>query len=273
MNAFNNVRPLAKAVALSAQEEAVLARKAKAGDKLAVNTLIAANMKLVNAMVRKYDQGLPSADLTQEGCIGLMNAISHFDTNRGIRFSTYAAWWIREAINRSISNKSRVVRLPVHLNELMTKIRRVKSELTLKLGKQPTVEQIALEIGVKPEKVRGALEYSKPCLSLDQPASNDEEDKLTIGDTIVDDSAVAPVTTLEADYLKEKLAAILLQLSEKEQRVIKMRFGIGSNEERSLNEISGELGLTRDQVGKISYLAMRKLKTMVPKEEFGAFLA
>lgn len=274
MNTFkDNVRPLTKAVALTAQEEAALARKAKAGDKAAINQLMMANMKLVNAMVRKYDQGLPSQDLMQEGSIGLMNAISHFDPNRGIRFSTYAAWWIREAINRSISNKSRVVRLPVHLNELMTKIRRIKSELTLKLGKQPTVDQIAAEIGVKPDKVRAALEYSKPCLSLDQPASNDDEDKLTIGDTIVDDEAAEPVSNLETEYLKERINAILSQLSEKEQKVIKMRFGIGSNEELSLNEISGELGLTRDQVGKISYLAMRKLKNMVPKEEFGAFLA
>lgn len=262
-----------KAKNLTAQEEAILGRRAQAGDKEAANALVMANLKLVTALARRYDQGLPNSDLFQEGCIGLMNAVSHFDPNRGNRFSTYAAWWIREAINRAISNKSRVVRLPVHLNELMTKIRRVRSELSLKLGKQPTLQQIATELNERPERVKAAIASSKMCLSLDQPATLNEEDKLTIGDTIEDESAQELVGNLESKYLKQRMHQFLEKLSERERRVITMRFGIGANEERSLRDISAELGLTRDQVGKISYLAMRKLKKMLPEEEFCNYLA
>jgi len=258
---------------LTAQEEASLGRRAQAGDRAAANTLIMANIKLVTALARRYDQGLPNADLFQEGCIGLMNAVSHFDPNRGNRFSTYAAWWIREAINRAISNKSRVVRLPVHLNELMTKIRRVRSELSLKLGKQPTLQQIAAELNERPERVKAAIASSKMCLSLDQPATLNDEDKLTIGDTIEDESAQELVGGLESKFLKQRMHQFLDKLSERERKVITLRFGIGADQEHSLREISTELGLTRDQVGKISYLAMRKLKKMLPEDEFCTYLA
>lgn len=258
---------------LTAQEEANLGRRAQAGDKSAANALIMANLKLVTALARRYDQGLASADLFQEGCIGLMNAVNHFDPNRGNRFSTYAAWWIREAINRAISNKSRVVRLPVHLNELMTKIRRVRSELSLKLGKHPTLQQIATELNERPERVKAAINSSKMCLSLDQPASLNNEEKLTIGDTIEDEEARELVGSLESRYLKQRMHQFLEKLSERERKVIKMRFGIGADQELSLREISTELGLTRDQVGKISYLAMRKLKKMLPEDEFCSYLA
>lgn len=257
---------------LTAQEEANLGRRARAGDKKAADALIMANLKLVSTLARRYDQGLPTQDLYQEGCIGLMNAVSHFDPNRGNRFSTYAAWWIRESINRAISNKSRVIRLPVHLNELMTKIRRVRSQLTLRLGKQPTIQQIALELSEKPERIRAAISHSKICLSLDQPASLNDDEKLTIGDTIVDDDSAEVTGNLESKYLRERVAQILEGLTEKERRVVQMRFGIGMDQERSLREISTELGLTRDQVGKISYLAMRKLKKLMREDEFDAYL-
>ncbi len=268
-----DIRPLTKGKTLTAREEATLGRRARAGDKKATDALVMAHLKLVNTLARRYDQGLPPADLFQEGCIGLLNAVNHFDPDRGNRFSTYAAWWIRESINRAISNKSRVVRLPVHLNELMTKIRRVRSELTLRLGKQPNIQQIAAELGEKPERIRTAISHSKACLSLDQPASLTDDDKLTIGDTIVDEDAPETTQQLESNYLQGRVAQILDGLSEKERKVIQMRFGIGLDQERSLREISHELGMTRDQVGKISFLAMRKLKKTVSEDEFSVFLA
>lgn len=263
---------ITKGKSLTAQEEANLGRRARAGDKKAADALIMANLKLVSALARRFDQGLATQDLYQEGCIGLMNAVNHFDPNRGNRFSTYAAWWIRESINRAISNKSRVIRLPVHLNELMTKIRRVRSQLTLRMGKQPTIQQIAFEMGEKPEKIRAAISHSKSCLSLDQPATLTDDDKLTIGDTIVDEDSANVTVNLETKYLRERVAQILEGLTEKEKRVVQMRFGIGMEQERSLREISNELGLTRDQVGKISYIAMRKLRKSMKEDEFTGYL-
>lgn len=263
---------ITKGKSLTAQEEANLGRRARAGDKKAADALIMANLKLVSALARRFDQGLATQDLYQEGCIGLMNAVNHFDPNRGNRFSTYAAWWIRESINRAISNKSRVIRLPVHLNELMTKIRRVHSQLTLRMGKQPTIQQIAFEMGEKPEKIRAAISHSKSCLSLDQPATLTDDDKLTIGDTIVDEDSANVTVNLETKYLRERVAQILEGLTEKEKRVVQMRFGIGMEQERSLREISNELGLTRDQVGKISYIAMRKLRKSMKEDEFTGYL-
>lgn len=267
-----SVPTVAKGKTLTAQEEATLGRRARAGDRRAADALIMANLKLVSTLARRYDQSLPTQDLYQEGCIGLMNAVNHFDPNRGNRFSTYAAWWIRESINRAISNKSRVIRLPVHLNELMTKIRRVRCQLTLRLGKQPTVQQIALELGEKPERIRAAISHSKSCLSLDQPATLTDDEKLTIGDTIVSEGNSEMSCNLETKYLRDRVSQILEGLTEKERRVVQMRFGIGTDQEHSLREISIELGLTRDQVGKISYLAMRKLKKFVREDEFGAYL-
>jgi len=273
---FPTQRTTAKvaAKALSADEEKALISRAKKGDVKARNELTLANMKLVNSIAKKYeDRGLPFADLVQEGTIGLMSAVNKFDPKMGHRFSTYAAWWVREAITRALSNKSRIVRLPVHLNELMTKIRRVKSTLAVKLGRQATVAEIAQELNESVEKIAKALDASQVCMSLDQKVSTSDEDGFTLGETIVDDNTVSITDRANSTYLTSQIAELLSTLNGKERDVIRLRFGLDSGEEMSLRDIAEKLNLTRDQVGKISCLAMRKLKKAASKGDFEDYLA
>ena len=192
-----NVRALlqcAKDVkSLSAEEEKKVVKDAQEGDQNARNYLVFANLKMIASLARRYrKRGLPMVDLVQEGVIGLLNAINKFDLDKGIRFSTYAAWWVREAMTRSLSNKSRTVRLPVHLNEFMTKLRRVRAELSLSLGRKPKEEEIALELGVKVEKVVKALRYTQSSVSLDQPVSNTEGEECSLIDLTADEESEAP---------------------------------------------------------------------------------
>ncbi|MBX3075757.1 RNA polymerase sigma factor RpoD/SigA [Candidatus Obscuribacterales bacterium] len=259
---------------LTADEERELVIRAKKGDLRARNELTMANMKLVASIAKKYeDRGIPLSDLMQEGSIGLMSAVNKFDIKMGHRFSTYAAWWVREAITRALSNKSRIVRLPVHLNELMTKVRRVRSSLAVKLGRQATVEEIAMELDETVEKIEKALNASQTCMSLDQKVSMTEDDGCSLGETIVDEDATTPIDQANAPYFTSQIATLLSCLNERERKVIRMRFGMDNGEEASLREISEALGLTRDQVGKISCLAMRKLKKAASREEFEDYLA
>jgi RNA polymerase primary sigma factor len=260
--------------ALTIDEEKDLIARAKKGDLKARNTITLAHMKLVASIAKKYeDRGIPTLDLIQEGSIGLMSAINKFDPAMGHRFSTYAAWWVREAITRSLSNKSRVVRLPVHLNELMTKIRRVRSLLAVRYGRQATTEEIANEIGETVQKIENALNSSQPCLSLDQKISNTDDEGCSLGETITDEDSATPVDRVNNHYLSSQVSVLLSCLNEKERKVIRLRFGMDTGEEASLREISEAMGLTRDQVGKISCIAMRKLKNAANKDEFGDCLA
>ncbi len=268
LDVISSVKPL------TAEEEKELIARAKKGDLRARNTLTVANMKLVASIAKRYeDRGLPTIDLIQEGSIGLMSAVNKFDPKMGHRFSTYAAWWIREAITRALSNKSRVVRLPVHLNELMTKVRRVRSTLAVRYGRQATTEEIAIEIGESVEKVEKALNSSQPCMSLDQKISSSDDDGCSLGETIVDENSAATADAVDSHHVTSQIAELLNGLNEKERRVIRLRFGMDTGEEASLREISEKMGLTRDQVGKISCLAMRKLKKLAQKEQFEDYLA
>jgi RNA polymerase primary sigma factor len=259
---------------LTVDEEQDLVARAKQGDRQARNVLTLANLKLVATIAKRYeDRGLPLIDLLQEGSIGLMTAVKKFDPKMGHRFSTYAAWWIREAITRALSNKSRIVRLPVHLNELMTKVRRVRSQLAVRLGRQPSTQEIAIDLEESLDKVERALNCSQPCLSLDQKVSTSEDEGCTLGDTIVDDEFDAPRDNVETLYVNKQVESLLTVLNERERKVVQLRFGLGTGEEKSLREISKEMGLTRDQVGKLSCLAMRKLRRVANVEEFEGYLA
>ena len=259
---------------ITAEEEKELVVRAKRGDVAARNALILANMKLVNAIAKKYsDRGLPLSDLVQEGSIGLMTAVEKFDLKMGHRFSTYASWWVREAITRSLSNKSRVVRLPVHLNELMTKIRRVRSTLSTQLGRTATIEEIAAELNESVEKIAKALDASQHCMSLDQKVSTSEDEGCTLGDTIEDETSVRVLHRVNSSFLKAEVSELLSCLKPIEREVIKLRFGFVSDDELSLREIADKLNLTRDQVGKISCSAMRKLKQAANQSDFEDYLA
>jgi RNA polymerase primary sigma factor len=259
---------------LTAEEEKELIARAKKGDLKARNELTLANMKLVASIARKYeDRGIPLSDLLQEGSIGLMSAVNKFDPKMGHRFSTYAAWWVREAITRSLSNKSRLVRLPVHLNELMTKVRRVRSSLAVKLGRQPLVQEIASELNESVEKIEKALNASQTCMSLDQKVSASDDEGFSLGETIMDEDSVSPIDRADAPYFTSQITGLLSCLNDRERQVIRMRFGMDSGEEISLREIAEKLGLTRDQVGKISCIAMRKLKKAANRADFEDYLA
>ncbi|MCB9472082.1 MAG: RNA polymerase sigma factor RpoD/SigA [Cyanobacteriota/Melainabacteria group bacterium] len=260
--------------ALSAREEKEIIKCAQEGDKRSRNFIVMANLKMVASLARRYrNRGLPMVDLMQEGIIGLLNAVNKFDLDKGIRFSTYGAWWVREAMTRSLSNKSRTVRLPVHLNEFMTKLRRVRAELSLSLGRKPTEEELALALSVKTEKVRKALSYTQPSVSLDQPVTNGEGDECALIDLTPDEDSSAPDSQADAGFVRKQVEDLLAGLSKRERQVIRMRFGFGSGRERSLNEVSKELGLTRDQVGKASCKAMRKLKARATHQGLQAIIA
>ncbi len=268
MDSVGTIKPL------TVDKERELIALAKQGDQKARNVLTLANLKLVASIAKRYeDRGLPMIDLLQEGSIGLMSAVNKFDPKMGHRFSTYAAWWVREAITRSLSNKSRIVRLPVHLNELMTKIRRVRSTLAVRLGRQATTEEIANELNESIEKVEKALNSSQPCLSLDQKVATTDDEGCTLGETIMDHDSSTPIDEADTHYVTSQISGLLNNLNEKERKVVSLRFGLKNGQEASLRDISKEMGLTRDQVGKISCLAMRKLKKLAKREEFEGYLA
>ncbi|MDZ4837217.1 MAG: sigma-70 family RNA polymerase sigma factor [Candidatus Melainabacteria bacterium] len=268
MDTIGTIKPL------TVDQERELVAQAKNGDQRARNVLTLANLKLVASIAKRYeDRGLPMIDLLQEGSIGLMSAVNKFDPKMGHRFSTYAAWWIREAITRSLSNKSRIVRLPVHLNELMTKIRRVRSTLAVRYGRQATTEEIANDRSENIEKVEKALNSSQPCLSLDQKVATTDDEGCTLGETIMDHDSATPVDEADSHYVSSQIAGLLNSLNERERKVVKLRFGLVNGQEASLRDISQEMGLTRDQVGKISCLAMRKLKKLARRDEFEGYLA
>lgn len=263
--ATSNVRNLLQCArdvkSLSVKEEKKVVKRAQNGDVNARNYLVFANLKMIASLARRYrKRGLPMVDLVQEGVIGLLNAVNKFDLEKGIRFSTYSSWWVREAMTRSLSNKSRTVRLPVHLNEFMTKLRRVRAELSLSLGRKPKEEEIALELGVKTQKVVKALRSTQPSVSLDQPVSNTEGEECSLIDLTADDTSRSPDEAADADFVRAQVEGLLEGLSRRERQVVRMRFGFGGGRERSLSEVSKELGLTRDQVGKASCKAMRKLR-------------
>ncbi|MCA9804719.1 MAG: RNA polymerase sigma factor RpoD/SigA [Cyanobacteria bacterium HKST-UBA02] len=255
------LRAAASLPRLTEAQEKALIEEARDGNREAADTLILSHMKVVTAMARRYNgRGLPLQDLVQEGAIGLMTALDKFDPDKEIRFSTYATWWVREAMTRSLSNKSRNIRIPVHLNEFMTKLRRVRSEMSIELGRKPEPEELSRSLGVSREKVESALIHCQPCESLDQKISTNDSDGCTLSDTVVDCDANNAEQRLEQEFTRKRVEQLLKRLSDKEQTVIRLRFGLKDNHERSLREVSKEMRLTRDQVGKISCRAMRKLK-------------
>lgn len=259
---------------LTEAQEKALIEAAQNGHQEAADTLILTHMKVVTALARRYNgRGLPLQDLVQEGAIGLMTALDKFDPDKGIRFSTYATWWVREAMTRSLSNKSRNIRIPVHLNEFMTKLRRIRSEMSIELGRKPEPEELSERLGVSREKVESALIHCQPCESLDQKISTDDSDGHTLSDSVLDPDADNAEMQLEQEFTRKRVEKLLERLSEKEQTVIRLRFGLKDSRERSLREVSKEMSLTRDQVGKISCRAMRKLKEVALAEHMEDCLA
>ncbi len=269
------LKEIRKIKLLSAEEEIKVVRAIAAGDRPARERLIKANLRLVVSIAKSYrGQGLEFMDLIQEGNVGLQRAIDKFSLSKGYRFGTYASWWVREAITRALSNKSRTVRLPVHLVELISKVHKVRETLKRKNGRVPTVKEMAEATGLSERKIETALNYDQQSISLDGSCSQDDGEESTVGLQIgvLDDRAEQSIS---AEDLKRTITNLLTVLSERERDVIRLRFGLEDEEPYSLRDVADKLHLSRDQVGKASCSAMRKLKQAVEAKEstYLAFLA
>lgn len=253
------LKEIGKVPLLTAQEEIDLAKRMEQGDEYAKQKLCEANLRLVVSIAKKYvGRGMLFLDLIQEGNLGLIKAVDKFDWTKGYKFSTYATWWIRQAITRSIADQARTIRIPVHMVETINKLIRVSRQLLQEKGREPTPDEIAAEMGISVEKVREILKIAQEPVSLETPIGEEEDSHL--GDFIPDDDAPAPAEAAAFSMLKEQLVDVLGTLTEREQKVLKLRFGLEDGRARTLEEVGKKFDVTRERIRQIEAKALRKLR-------------
>ena len=253
------LKEIGKVPLLSAEEEVDLAQKMEQGDEQAKKKLSEANLRLVVSIAKRYvGRGMLFLDLIQEGNLGLIKAVEKFDYRKGYKFSTYATWWIRQAITRAIADQARTIRIPVHMVETINKLIRVSRQLLQELGREPTPEEIGEEMGLDEEKVREIMKIAQEPVSLETPIGEEEDSHL--GDFIPDEGAEAPAEAATFTLLKEQLVEVLDTLTPREQKVLRLRFGLDDGRARTLEEVGREFDVTRERIRQIEAKALRKLR-------------
>ena len=257
---------------LSAEEEVELAIRMSEGDVAAKKRLSEANLRLVVSIAKRYvGRGMQFLDLIQEGNLGLIKAVEKFDHTKGFKFSTYATWWIRQAITRAIADQARIIRIPVHMVETINKVKKVNSQLLHENGHEPTNEQIAEKLEMPVEKVREIMRVAQEPVSLETPIGEEEDSHL--GDFIPDEDAPAPSDVASHTMLKEQLAEVLSTLTPREEKVLRLRFGLEDGRSRTLEEVGKEFNVTRERIRQIEAKALRKLRHPSRSKKLKDFLA
>ncbi|HEX5394797.1 MAG TPA: RNA polymerase sigma factor RpoD [Candidatus Saccharimonadales bacterium] len=254
------LREIGKIPLLTPEEELALARRVKSGNKKAKDQMAEANMRLVVSIAKRYvGRGLDLLDLIQEGNTGLLRAVEKFDPDRGFKFSTYATWWIRQAITRAIADQARTIRIPVHMVETINKLLRTQRRLTQELNREPTNEEIAAAMEMDVDKVEHIMKIKQDISSLDASVRDDEEDSV-LGDFIEDEDAKTPTESASEQLLKEQVRSILGTLTEREQKILKLRFGLEDGKSHTLEEVGQEFSVTRERIRQIEAKALAKLR-------------
>ena len=262
---------IGKVALLTKEEEVVLAKRVSKGDIVARKKLAEANLRLVVSIAKKYvGRGLSLMDLVQEGNLGLMRAVDKFDYKRGYKFSTYATWWIRQAVTRAIADQARTIRIPVHMVETINKLIRTQRQLVQDLGREPLSEEIAAEMGISVDKVEHILKISQETVSLEAPVGEEEDSML--GDFIEDKESISPIESASNQLLKADIKKILQLLSPREQKILKMRFGLDTGRTHTLEEVGKEFGVTRERIRQIEAKALQKLKDVKESKQLRDYL-